>query len=110
MPCPMFINCTRECIKKIKYTPSDTLQWCVSEKFEECPFYRQINGIGILCENIESCPTYEYFAIGDFEEFLKMTKEYCLSENNTACRRYQLKKAGQKPPAEMLPDGKMRKK
>jgi hypothetical protein len=48
---------------------------------------------------------YKHFAIGDFEEFVAITKNYCLSENKVNCKRYQAKKSGKTPPPNLLPDG-----
>jgi len=48
--------------------------------------------------------------VGDFEEFVVITKRYCLSENNLNCQRYILKKQGKPVPKELLPDGSRRER
>ena len=101
----MFIDFVRECYKKIGYMPNDSYQYCTNESYVDCPFYKKINNIGVSCPNIDKCPIFKRFGMGNFKKFVEITQKYCLSENNTACERYKLKAAGQTPPPNLLPDG-----
>ncbi len=107
MACPMWVDFTRECITKIKYTPQNTFYYCCGEDYKDCPLYRVINNIGTLCENIDKCPVYEHFVLRDFKKFVMVTDAYCLSDNKVNCKRYQMKKSGQAAPPNMLPDGSL---
>jgi hypothetical protein len=106
MSCPMYTDYTRGCITQIEVRPDASFDFCASERYIECPFYRTINHIGSICENIKKCPMYMHFQIGTFEDFLNITKLYCLSEKRDQCVRYKLKKAGKEVPKDLLPDGK----
>lgn len=110
MNCPMFVDYTRECIIKIEFIPQDTFNYCNSDRYKECPFFRTLNNIGSHCEYIEACVAYKYFGVGDFEKFVKITKCYCLSENNINCERFILRKSGGVVPEDLLPDGSRIKK
>ncbi len=103
--CPKLVNDVRECLKKIKFFPEDTGAYCRSERYAECPFYRTLGRIGPCCDYIENCPIYAHFASREFDKFVKMTKDYCLSENMKCCKRYQIRKTGQTPPLPMAPNG-----
>lgn len=109
MECPFFIDYTRECLKEIETLPADTLTLCTTERYVDCPFYRRIKKIGFVCEFVSGCPAYESLQVGHFEEFVVISKQYCLSENNLKCQRYILRKQGQPVPKELLPDGTTRK-
>jgi hypothetical protein len=106
MPCPLYADFTRECITKIEVTPDASFDFCNSDRYIECPFYRTIQNIGEFCENIKKCPIYAHFSLGEFEKFLQMTKQYCLSENHVYCQRYKIKKEAKEVPKELLPDGR----
>ena len=86
MACPMFINDTRKCITEIKSIPVVTYDFCSSEKYTDCPFFRVPNKIGHTCENIKNCYLYAHFKMKDFKESLEITKKYRLSENNVKRR------------------------
>lgn len=105
MSCPMYTDYTRGCITEIETTPEASYDFCDSDRYIECPFYRTINNIGVKCEYIKKCPIYAHFQLGKFGEFLKMTKQYCLSENCVKCERYKLKSTGKEVPKDLFPDG-----
>lgn len=105
MNCPMFIDYTRECLEKIGFLPGNTLDYCETDKYKECPFFKTLNNIGLHCECIEKCNAYQYFGIHDFDKFAEIAKEYCLSENNINCERFKLRKSGKEVPGNLLPDG-----
>lgn len=105
MKCPMFIDYTRECLNKVEFLPQNTLAYCETDMHKECPFFRTLNNVGPFCEYIKTCTAYKYFGAGDFEKFVDMTKCYCLTKNNTDCKRYKLRKSGEVVPENLLPDG-----
>lgn len=106
MSCPFFVDCTRECVKEIRELPADTFDFCTTQRHVDCPFYRSIRKIGPFCERIPDCSVYNLFRSEDFQAFVKMTREFCLSTQNATCQRYILKKSGSVVPPDLLPDGK----
>ena len=46
MNCPLFIDFIRTCIEKCGFIPQDTMEYCISERFQECPVYKEINAKG----------------------------------------------------------------
>lgn len=106
MSCPFYIDYTRECITKIEVTTDASFDVCDSNRYVECPFFRTLQHIGESCENIKNCPIYASFQLGEYERFLQMTKQYCLSKNYVNCKRYQLKKEGREVPRNLLPEGR----
>ena len=103
--CPMFIDYVRECMHEIGVLPPNTLVCCESDRHVDCPFYKTINKIGSFCVYVDKCPVYKKFSIGDFERFMKMANEFCLSENSVNCARCKLRKEGKTPPIDLLADG-----
>ena len=41
----------------------------------------------------------------EFEKFVEITKQYCLSENNVNCKIYIMKKSGETVPIDLHPGG-----
>ena len=105
MSCPLFVDYTRECTKEIEKLPLDTFDYCTTDRYVDCPFYLLINKKITSCGNIKSCPVYSWFRVGGFQEFIKITNQYCLSDNFIYCKRYILKKSGLKVPDDLFPDG-----
>ncbi|MBU1083532.1 MAG: hypothetical protein KKG84_00430 [Candidatus Omnitrophica bacterium] len=106
MDCPMWIDFTRTCGETIGFSPDDTLDFCSTDSYIDCPFYRALNDIGYHCEYLSSFLAHEHFKVCDFREFAQIAKGYCLSEkNNLSCERYKMRKKGETPPSNMLPDG-----
>lgn len=105
MECPLFVDYTRECLKEVVSLPADTLVFCTTGRYKDCPFYRSIKKIGFVCECVIGCPAYESLKVGDFEQFVVIANQYCLSENSRNCKRYILKKQGKPVSKELLPDG-----
>ena len=105
MNCPMFVDFVRECSNKIGFIPNDTYTHCTNDSYKDCLFYKAINNISYHCENIFKCPAFKYFGMNNFKKFEEITQKYCLSENNQNCARYKIKKSGQIPPPNLLPDG-----
>jgi hypothetical protein len=105
MGCPFFVDSTRECLTRVKFLPADTFGFCATEKYKECPFYRTIKKEGPFCNRIAGCSVFVFFQSQDFEKFVTMTQQYCISTNNVNCKRYRLNKEGKPVPKELLPDG-----
>lgn len=107
MPCPKYVDNQRLCIKETKVLPADTLAYCATERFVECPFYIMLEKTGPVCEFAQGCQAFQHMQVGDFQEFVKITREYCLSAGKVHCKRYQLRKAGSKVPLDLHPDGRI---
>ena len=108
MGCPMWVDYVRECGLKIGFLPENTMDFCDTDKYVDCPFYRTLNDIGFHCEYLESCQAYEHFRIHNFTTFVDMAKKWCMSESGPGnCQRYKMRQAGQVPAPEMLPDGSL---
>ena len=105
MSCPHYKDNTRECVVKIKVMPRNTFGYCASEKFMECPFFKHFTKGGPECVSVHKCQLFAKFMMSGFEVFVKMTENYCYSENYVNCMRIQLKNAGETVPDEMSPDG-----
>jgi len=56
--------------------------------------YKTLKKIDFYCKCIEKCAAYKHFGISDFDKFVRVAGEYCLSENNVNCERYKLRKSG----------------
>ena len=106
MACPMYKDFTRECIKELGGMPENTLPFCSTSRYIECPFYIALNNLGFACEFLKQCPAYEHFKHDNFEEFVKIANDYCLSKENCHdCERYKIRKSGNMPPKKLLPNG-----
>ncbi len=107
MTCPLFNDYTRDCLKVFPtLISSDSLTLCTSKDHEEkCVFFRIIKQKESICEfatGLSKCPLVEMVTVDQFNE---LAKNFCLSKNKTACKRYHLKKEGKDVPASLLPDG-----
>jgi hypothetical protein len=105
MPCPKFVDFTRECVNEIEVIPANTLDLCETEKHKKCPFYLILSGDKNVCENIRKCPAFKKFEMGDFKKFMEMSEKWCVSKNHVACKRYLMKKSGKDVPITLHPDG-----
>jgi len=111
MHCPKFIDFTRECQYEIGVLPLDTRYFCSTYEYRKCPFYKAIHNIGYYCKYLIIYPASEHFKVDNFDEFVQIASEYCLSkENNARCARFKIRRAGKKPPVNLLPDGSIFKK
>ena len=108
MSCPLFQDFTRGCVGVFYDSLRiSNFEFCTSEKWEECPFYKLIKKVETICEFSDKCPIYFHIAKKDINGFIKMTKEYCFSNDFTKCARYKFRKVGKMPPKELYPDGRM---
>lgn len=111
MYCPNYIEFERSCQLKLGNITLDTTFFCATSRFKECPFYKTLNNIGYTCYYLKNAPAFDHFPAVDFEKFVEMANKYCLSKkNNKNCARYKLRKKGDHPPSNLLPDGSFFKK
>jgi hypothetical protein len=104
--CPMFSDYVRECMKHFSIVPEvNTVEFCTTEKYTDCPFYKSINKLCPVCEMLDRCPIFKHLSIKDFDKFVQVTKDYCLSEKKMACERLNIFKSGDMPPPDLMPDG-----
>ncbi|MBU1045041.1 MAG: hypothetical protein KJ915_11660 [Candidatus Omnitrophica bacterium] len=104
----MFVDYTRECQYKIGFLPLDTSLYCSTEKYKQCPFYIAINQSGHVCKYLNQCPSFEHFKAENFDDFVSIAYKYCLSEkNNNNCKRFKIRKRGDMPALDLMPDGSM---
>ncbi len=105
MSCPEFMDYTRECTSKVEFQTRDIIKFCVSDEYMQCPIYRIIAQEGTTCKNTENCQIYGEVKLANFEKFIAMANQYCVSENCVNCQRYKIKELGDMPPIDLLPDG-----
>lgn len=111
MQCPLFVEFSRECQHEIGFLPLNTGSFCSTDKHKECPFYKAIYKIGYFCRYFKYCPAFDHFKIDNFEKFVSIVNEYCLSrENNKYCARFKLRMRNEMPSDNLLPDGSSLKK
>ena len=111
MQCPRFVDFTRECQYEIGVLPQDTRFYCATRRYRDCPFYKILNNIGHSCKFLKQCPAFEHFKTENFDEFVKIANDYCLSkENNASCSRYKIRIKGDMPSVDLLPDGSFNKR
>ncbi len=107
MGCPLFVDYTRECVEDIRTLPPDTYNYCQSKDYQKCPFYIKKQNLKTACEFVDKCPFFNNFNMNSFDEFMNITKNYCLSEKHEDCERYKLKMSGKNVPIELRPDGEI---
>ncbi len=109
MTCPLFIDYTRECVKKYKHVIQvPTFDICQSNNYSECPIYSMISGDAKKCEYTDICDKEISFIGVDFERLKYIGNKYCLHGNERNCAIYKLRKAGKKVPLALSPDGSIR--
>jgi len=114
MPCPLFIDFTRECIHKFPDIASiGTYDYCSSDSYKLCPLYKMIVEKSPHCEFIGKCGMsfIEYFSYPKLVEMYESNPqsflEYCLSDDNKVnCALYKYRKEGKDAPYGLLPDGR----
>lgn len=110
MNCPLYKDYTRFCVEKFhKVVYLTNFEFCDSERYQDCPFYKILERIEPLCPYIEDCPMYFHIRDESFNQLMRMTKTYCCSENYSFCARYKLRESGEKVPRELYPDGTIKK-
>lgn len=105
--CPMYIDYVRECIFQINSLTEEidtTVQFCISGRYEECPFYRYIIDPTDKCELFKQCNLCNHYKIKRLDEFVEMANTWCLG-NYTDCARHKAHQAGQIPVDTLHPAG-----
>jgi hypothetical protein len=105
MGCPKFVDNTRECIAAVEFVPPDTLDFCTTEKYRNCPFYLIITGKKEVCVNIKKCPAFKKFSLYEADKFIDMCNKFCTSKNHVSCQRFIRKMKGEEVPVTLHPDG-----
>ncbi|MFH2138658.1 MAG: hypothetical protein ABII88_09135 [Candidatus Omnitrophota bacterium] len=106
MNCPMFVDYTRNCLSYARNIAEiNTHPFCSQGKYADCPFYRLINGIEPVCENMKECVICSKISYKNFDKFLEYTKTYCLSKNKIDCERFKIRSLDKIPPVTLMPDG-----
>ena len=109
MTCPLYIDYTRECIRKYKrviQVPSFDI--CQNNLYAECPIYNIISGYVKMCEYTDICDKEVPFIGVDFERLKYISNKFCLHRNEGNCAIYKLRKAGVEVPRDLSPDGSIR--
>ena len=110
MSCPKYVDYTRECIATNEgLAEVASFDFCNSDEYEECPFYKIIEGKVIPCEFIEKCKERQELKPFDFETIKRVSNDFCLSKNKVNCEVYKLYKSGKDVPNGLGPDGSMLK-
>ncbi|MFE3846023.1 hypothetical protein ACFL1L_04090, partial [Thermoplasmatota archaeon] len=88
------------------------LDYCQSEEYNICPFYKIIIENQPYCENIEECGHHlhrlnsvVHHNTDIYKRIMHLVFNYCLSENKIECARLKLIKKGEIPPNDLLQDG-----
>ena len=113
MSCPLYNDFTRECAEKFEEIVTiGTYDYCSSDGYEMCPFYKIIVENSPHCEFIEKCGIsfLKYFTYSKMVEMYEFNPqsflEYCLSDDNKVnCALYEYRKEGKDIPEGLLPDG-----
>ncbi len=107
MKCPLFSELlARSCSEKLGKIPYNTLDYCKSTLYAECPFFRIVYNIHPMCELLKSCKGLERMKeVYDFENFTQNLNTYCLSDNHVLCKRYVAYRKKERPQDNLLPDG-----
>lgn len=106
MSCNFFVDYTRECCTRIKHLPANTFNFCTTDRYLQCPFriFLEQDKKAKWCNYIDKCNFFNGFNVHDFEVFANIAKKFCLSENHSKCRRYNLKESGKDVPSDLSPE------
>jgi len=106
MSCPMYIDLTRECVDKFEEIVNIcNFDVCDSDRYKECPFYRNIHEPEKRCEYDHICMNDMTVRKIPFEELMEKAATYCFTENRVNCERYKLMKEEKTVPEGLLADG-----
>ncbi|MFH1063357.1 MAG: hypothetical protein V1747_10825 [Candidatus Omnitrophota bacterium] len=109
--CPMYVDYVRECAEvfgNVSREINTTVRFCVSANHVNCPFFKFSDNPKQYCPGFISCDMCKYFKNTDFENFIKITNDWCLSNKFANCARFRLRKTKTTPPENLMPDGSMR--
>ena len=113
MQCCLLNDESRECENKFSFLVQDvSYDFCKSEDFKICPFYKIIVNNKTFCENIEDCGFHFHrlnsvihHNTNTFKKIKNLIFDYCLSENKEECARLKLKNKEKTVPKTLLQDG-----
>ena len=106
MSCPMYIDLTRECAEKFEEIVNiSNFDFCDSDRYKICPFYRNIHEPEKRCEYDDICMRDLTIREPPFEQIMNCANKYCFTENRVNCERYKLMKADKIVPDGLLADG-----
>jgi len=114
MSCPLFKNSTRHCIEKFSEIISiGTFEYCTTDGYKVCPFYKIIVEKSPHCEFINKCglsflKNFSYPRMVEMYELNPLSfLEYCLSDDKKmTCALYNYQKEEKECPKGLLPDGR----
>ena len=117
MVCPLYVDFTRNCIKKFPdFLVFPMFDLCDSDDYKECLGYLVVHS-PFSCQYMSMCgneykknlPMIITKMLGEKETrgiFYKYTSQYCISlENHIKCAKYKLLSEGKTPPINLFPDG-----
>jgi hypothetical protein len=117
MVCPLYVDLTRECIKKFRdFLEFPTFDLCASDDYKDCIAYLIFNS-DFICPYLATCgnaykkniPKIITKMLGEKEIreiFYKYTVQYCISqERHITCAKYKLLSEGKTPAINLFPDG-----
>lgn len=113
MSCTLFKDGIRNCQLKFSLLVKDVpLDFCYSNEYHFCPFYKIIVDKDEYCENLEECG-YRLHRLNSalrhdtniYKKIMYLVFEYCLSTNKESCERLKLMEKGKKIPNSLLQDG-----
>lgn len=113
MSCPLLKENIRECESKFTHLLKDvSLNYCQSDDYSICPFYKIIEEKQPYCENIEDCGYHlhrlnsvVHHNTDTYKRIMHLVFNYCLSEKKEECARLKKKKKGYNVPNDLLQDG-----
>ena len=109
MPCPKFIDNTRECINEIEYMPANTFEYCVGDDYQKCPFYLIANNDPNVCKYVKKCIAFKCYALDEFQKFNHISQKYCVAKDHDKCARFKIRETGAEVPLDLHPDGHIMK-
>mgnify|MGYP001816842645 CR=1 FL=1 len=104
--CPLFNERGRLCMDVLPFVPQgfQTLQFCLTSQYAQCPFFKYVNNPTIYCEYFKNCSICERFVKTEFEAFVELAETWCLSHFRQ-CARREKRNRGEIPPPNLLPSG-----
>ena len=106
MLCPMYNNYERDCVRMSKELAHVfSFEYCKSERYKECPFYKVTNGEVIPCRFIWLCNEKQKYGKLDMERIILGANTYCFSDNHVNCEIFKLRNASEDVPKNLTPDG-----
>jgi hypothetical protein len=113
MSCPLFQDNIRICEDKFPHLLQDvSLDYCQSDEYSICPFYRILEKNQPYCKNIEECGHHlhrlnsvVHHNTDTFKKIKHLVFNYCLSEKKDECARLKKIVNGDNVPNDLLQDG-----